>query len=74
MSRIAFYTFGILREGRGHEQVQGFFDRIDAAFAAANNAEGFIDRDRLIEEGQRSWGPYTSPRFFDPNRHGVDPI
>ena len=69
MSRIAFYTFGILREPKGHEQVQEFYDRLETAFESAENAEGFIDRDRLIEEGQGTWGPRISPRFFDKSRH-----
>ena len=67
MSRIAFYTFGILREEKGHEQVQGFFDRIESVFAAAENAEGFIDRDR------GEWGDRVAPRFFDRNRHASAP-
>ena len=56
MARIDFYTFRILREPQGHEQVQGFFDRIEAAFAQAEESEGFIERERrtdLIE----GWGP-----------------
>ena len=73
MSRIAFYTFGILREPKGHAQVQGFYDRLDATFETAENAEGFIDRDRLIGEDQRSWGPMVRPRFFDQNRHAHAP-
>ena len=72
MPRIAFYTFGILREPKGHEQVQGFFDRIEAAFAQAEESECFIQRERrtdLIE----GWGPYVSPRFFDETRHAGAP-
>jgi len=67
MPRIAFYTFGILREPMGHEQVQGFFDRIDSVFAAAEKSEGFIDRNREAREN------YVSPRFFDKNIHAGAP-
>ena len=72
MAKIAFYTFGILREAKGHEHVQGFFDRIEAAFAQAEQPEGFIERDRrsdLIE----GWGPYVSPRFYNEEKHSGAP-
>jgi hypothetical protein len=35
--RLAFFTFAILREGYGHPQVKGFFDRVAANFAAAES-------------------------------------
>ena len=34
MPRVAFLTFGILREPEGHPQVQGFFENDGAVFAA----------------------------------------
>lgn len=68
MSRIAFFTFGILREPFGHEQVQGFFDRVGPAFAQAESAAGFVDRDR-----DASWGPHASPRFYDEKQHAGAP-
>lgn len=68
MSRIAFYTFGILREPQGHEQVQGFCDRAQAAFAQAEQSTGFIDRSR------GEWGGEdVKPRFFDPQKHAGGP-
>jgi hypothetical protein len=63
MAWIAFYTFAILREPQGHEQVQGFYDRIEAAFAQVEQSEGFIDRERgsdLIE----GWGHLPRPDFL----------
>jgi len=65
MSRVAFYTFGILRAARGHTQVQGFVDRVPDVFAAAADAPGYIVRlpDRTTEERQRN------PHFFNPCIH-----
>lgn len=63
MSRIAFYTFGILREPPGHERVQDFYDRVDPVFAQAARAVGFIDAD------DGTWGPCAYPRFFDERKH-----
>ena len=60
MSRIAFYTFGILREPFGHEQVQPFFDRVPTVFEAAENTEGFIDQ--LTTSGR-------SPDFYDERKY-----
>ena len=66
MSRIAFFTYGILREAKGHEQVQGIFDRFEATFSQLEKSEGFIDRDR------GEWGDRLSPRFFDRDKHVAD--
>lgn len=67
MARLAFYTFGILREARGHAQVQGFFDRIAATFAAAEGTDGFVARGFSQRE------PSLGPRFFDPATHPLAP-
>lgn len=42
MARVAFFTFGVMREPWGHPAVRGFEDRIDAAFATAREVPGFI--------------------------------
>ncbi|HEU5346697.1 MAG TPA: DUF3291 domain-containing protein [Ktedonobacterales bacterium] len=42
MARVAFFTFGVLREPRGHPQTRGFEDRIAASFAEASASPGFI--------------------------------
>jgi hypothetical protein len=71
MGRIAFYTFGILRAQRGHEQVQGFFDRLGAAFEAAANTRG-----HLATYHPRSSGidpTAFGPRFFVPGVHPFAP-
>ena len=66
MSRVAFATGGILRQARGHEQVQGFIDWLQSVFEAAETTEGFIDRSRWEKEG----GDRVDPHFFDKNKHG----
>lgn len=66
MARIAFYTYGILREAKGHPLVQGIFDRFEATFAQLEKSAGFIDRDR------GEWGDRMSPRFFDSDKHAFD--
>jgi hypothetical protein len=43
MPRIAFCTFVIFRERKGHEQVQGFFDRTRDVMASAANSKGFVE-------------------------------
>ena len=63
MSRIAFYTFVILREPIGHAQVQGFVDRFEPVFSQVESVAGFVDRDR------GTWGPYALPRFYDEKQH-----
>ena len=42
MARVAFFTFGVLREPIGHPQTKGFEDRTVGAFAEASAASGFI--------------------------------
>jgi hypothetical protein len=42
MARVAFHTFGVLREPFGHPQVQGFEERVGVTFAAAEAAPGLL--------------------------------
>lgn len=71
MPLLAFTTFAILRAPYGDAQVQGFFDRLPAAFGAADSAEGFVDRStRDPVTLKHTWGDYVPARFFDPGRHG----
>ena len=65
MPRVAFVTFAILQQLHGHEQVQGFFDRLASVFDAAESSKGFIDRARL----EMDWGPRVKPRFYDEAKH-----
>lgn len=67
MPRIAFYTFGILREKQGHPMVQGFYDRIETVFAQAKNSDGFIAL------SDASWGEYVSPVFYNKEKHAEAP-
>jgi hypothetical protein len=67
MSRIAFYTFGILNKKEGHPLVRGFFDKIELVFEQAKSSEGFIALSDV------SWGTYVSPVFFAPKIHAEAP-
>lgn len=66
MSRIAFYTFGILHEPFGHEVVQPFWDSVPTVFEASENTEGFIDRSPGDE---KVWGGRVSPHFHDVEKY-----
>ena len=71
MSRIAFVTFGILREREDHPQVQGFVDRSGGVFATADASSGLIDRYRGRDDEYRAaaagdrFGAYATGRFRD---------
>ena len=75
MAKVAFFTCVILREARGHPQVQGFFDSIGRTFETAEQSDGFIDRSRRDPETrQHSWGGWGHhPRFFREGEHADDP-
>jgi len=63
--RLALYTFGIFQGSADDPANQGFHDRNDAAFAAAEAAEGFIARSGYAgEPGPASWGEQVYPRFY----------
>ncbi|NKB72862.1 MAG: DUF3291 domain-containing protein [Candidatus Latescibacteria bacterium] len=70
MTRLAFLTYGILRESGDHPATKGFVDRSEASFSQAEESVGFIDRHRAIE-GQ-TWGSYATSRFYDEQIHGAD--
>ena len=42
MSRLAFYTFGLMREPRGHPTVQGFEDRVQPTVDVSRAAPGYV--------------------------------
>jgi hypothetical protein len=74
MAKVAFFTFGILREARGHPQVQGFFDNLAHTFETAEQSDGFLGRSRRNPEtGQHTWGEEGHPRFFREDEHADDP-
>jgi hypothetical protein len=66
MTRVAFFTFGVLREPVGHPQSQGFVDRIEGSFAEAAASPGFIGypQETLVEQG--------NPRLIWPAMKGPD--
>ena len=64
MPKVAFFTFGILREERDHPSIQEYVDRGDPTFEVAESSDGFIDRSVLDPEtDQESWGELVPPRF-----------
>jgi hypothetical protein len=72
MAKLAFFTFGILREAEAHAQVQGFFDRVARNFEAAEQSSGFIDRSGYDDESaHNSWGDQVCSRFFCEDGHGT---
>ena len=72
--RLALYTFGMF-VGRADDPTnQGFHDRNDATFAAAEAAGGFIARSGHDgEPGPASWGPQVYPRFYIERGDGWSP-
>jgi hypothetical protein len=62
MSRIGFFTFGVLKADFGDPAVQGFVDRIADVFDTAEGSGGFIDH---ASTGGLDWGERVSPRFAD---------
>ena len=74
MARVAFFTFGILREHLEHPQTKGFIDRVPLAFASAENSIGFVDRPVGKTEDDTYWGnPQAIPRFFVEDQHPYAP-
>jgi len=55
--KLAFMTVGILREPVGHEQVQGFVDRVPSVYQSADESHGFHARS-IRDQGTylHSWG------------------
>lgn len=63
--RVAFFTFGRLRQPFGHAEVQGFVDRVPGVYAAADSMEGFVDRSkRSMDDYSHSWGPIVTPKCW----------
>jgi hypothetical protein len=76
MPRIAFVTFGILREQADHPAVQGFFERSPGVFGAAGASPGQLDHYRGGDDGYRvsardcPFGAYATGRFVAPELAG----
>ena len=63
--KLAFMTVGILREPVGHEQVQGFVDRVPSVYQAADSSEGFHARSiRDMGTYLHSWGEVKLPACY----------
>jgi hypothetical protein len=62
VTRLAFFTFGILHEPWDYPRIKGFLDRIPDAFASAEGTAGFLWR----ETGDP---PDLGPRFYRPEEH-----
>lgn len=74
MPRLAFTTFAIMKKPYGDPEVHGFESLTPAVFRHAENAPGFIDRAREIddlthltnfERDWGAWGPFAVPSFYD---------
>jgi len=61
--RIAFFTFGVLKEPVGHPDVQEFVDRVENVYASAEASPGFLERSvRNVQTWEHAWGPVVTPR------------
>jgi hypothetical protein len=72
VSKLAFYTFGILRQPQGNPLVQPFLDAFTETFSAARAAPGYVAHAIKPDESRHSlgqdfgpWGVYAVPRFYD---------
>ena len=72
--RVALYTFGMFRAPAEDAVNQGFHDRNDRNFQAAESSEGFISRSGYADEpGPESWGEQVFPRFYVERGDGFAP-
>jgi hypothetical protein len=63
--KLAFMTVGILREPVGHEQVQGFIDRVPSVYQSADASDGFHARSiRDMGTYLHSWGEVKLPACY----------
>ena len=71
MAKVAFFTFGFLREAAEHPQMQPFWDRNPHNFEAAEQSDGFLDRSRRHPEtGQYDWGNSEDFQFLREEEYG----
>lgn len=74
MHHLAIYNFNNFRVASSDPINQGFHDRNDLNFRAAEVSEGFVARSGYEgEEGPSSWGPQVFPRFYIENGDGWAP-
>jgi len=68
MPRIAFMTMGILHKSIHDPLVQGYVNRIEANFNAAERSPGYIAHSRYTQElGDFDWGGLHIPFMFQSN-------
>ena len=61
-ARIAFFTFGVMKDTVGSAVVQGFIDRIAGVYDQMDGSAGFFARSqRDVETWEHSWGPMLVP-------------
>jgi hypothetical protein len=78
MSKLAIYTFGIIKDLYFSEALKDFSGSAPSVFAEAAATEGFIAHagqarpdlrgTAKVGEDYGPWGVYTAPRFFDQMR------
>jgi hypothetical protein len=74
LKRLAIYNFNNFRHPSAHPANDGFHERNDLNFAAAEASEGFIARSGYIgEPGPDTWGEQVFPRFYVENGDGSAP-
>ena len=74
MPHLALYNFNNFRVPSDEPANQGFHERNDRNFAAAEVSEGFVARSGHPDEpGPPSWGEQVYPRFFRDNGDGWAP-
>ena len=71
MPRLAFYTFGILKETFGHPQMRGFLQAFPDVFHQAENTPGYISRairpdpaGSFFGQNYGAFGDFAVPRFY----------
>ena len=74
MKRLALYNFGLFKLAASDPANQGFHDRNDPNFSAAEQADGFIARSGYEDEpGPATWGGQVYPRFYVERGDGWSP-
>ncbi|WP_417693574.1 DUF3291 domain-containing protein [Roseibium sp.] len=71
---LAAYTFALFHDRYESERISGFRDAEPGAFAAIEQAPGFLGRSGYEgDEGPKSWGKQVFPRFWVDNGDGFAP-
>ncbi|MFK7802035.1 MAG: DUF3291 domain-containing protein [Anaerolineae bacterium] len=70
MAKVVLMTIGVLKAPSGDPQVQGFEERAEANFKAAEASPGFVDRSRFDEATQtHTWKGRSQPRMFQDEKY-----